>query len=55
MSEALSAPRHVKVDRITRSLSHCISLVAALDASELAHDEELECTRQKLRRLEGVL
>ncbi|KAB1226489.1 hypothetical protein CJ030_MR1G014071 [Morella rubra] len=41
--------------RLTRSLSHCVSLVAALDAAELKHDEELESSRLKLRKLEGDL
>ncbi|KAB1226557.1 hypothetical protein CJ030_MR1G001453 [Morella rubra] len=49
IEDALQAPRHVKVDRITRSLSHCVSLIAALDAAELKHDEELESSRLKLR------
>ncbi|KAB1203038.1 hypothetical protein CJ030_MR8G023503 [Morella rubra] len=40
---------------LTRSLSHCVSLVAALDAAELKHDEELESSRLKLRKLEGDL
>ncbi|KAB1206155.1 hypothetical protein CJ030_MR7G014300 [Morella rubra] len=55
MMDSLSAPQHVKVDRITQSLSHCVSLVAALDAVELSHDEELESTRLKLQRLEDEL
>ncbi|KAB1223666.1 hypothetical protein CJ030_MR2G011721 [Morella rubra] len=54
MEDALRAPRHAKIDRLTRSLSHCVSLVAALDA-ELKHDEELESSRLKLRKLEGDL
>ncbi|KAB1222348.1 hypothetical protein CJ030_MR2G025524 [Morella rubra] len=48
MEDALQAPRHVKVDRITSSLSHCVSLIAALDAAELKHDEELESSHLKL-------
>ncbi|KAB1223798.1 Glutamyl-tRNA(Gln) amidotransferase subunit A, chloroplastic/mitochondrial [Morella rubra] len=55
MEDALRAPRHAKIDRLTRSLSHCVSLVAALDAAELKHDEELESSRLKLRKLEGDL
>lgn len=55
MTNALRAPWHVKVDRIMRSLSHCVSSVAALDAAELAHDEELESTCLRLRRLKGEL
>ncbi|KAB1219805.1 hypothetical protein CJ030_MR3G009447 [Morella rubra] len=55
MEDALRAPRHAKIDRLTRSLSHCVSLVAALDAAELKHDEELESSHLKLRKLEGDL
>ncbi|KAB1220519.1 hypothetical protein CJ030_MR3G015772 [Morella rubra] len=40
---------------LTRSLFHCVSLVAALDAAELKHDEELESSRLNLRKLEGEL
>ncbi|KAB1212710.1 hypothetical protein CJ030_MR5G009752 [Morella rubra] len=36
---------------IMQSLSHAVSLVAAFDAAELSHDEELESTRLKLQRL----
>ncbi|KAB1207651.1 hypothetical protein CJ030_MR7G000375 [Morella rubra] len=55
MEDALRALRHAKIDRLTRSLSHCVSLVAALDAVELKHDEELESSRLELRKLEGDL
>lgn len=55
MEDALQPPRHVKVERITWSLSQCVSLVAALDAAELKHEEELDSTRLKLRKLEDKL
>lgn len=55
MTDALPTPGHVMVDRITWSLSHCVSLVVVLDAAELAHDEELESTLLRLQRLEGEL
>ncbi|KAB1223229.1 hypothetical protein CJ030_MR2G002971 [Morella rubra] len=38
----------------TQSFSLCV-VVAALDAAELKHDEELESSRLKLRKLEGDL
>lgn len=53
--DCLSALRHVMVDRITQSLSHCMSFFATLDVAELSHDEEFESTSLKLRSLEGVL
>lgn len=55
MKDALQAPRHVKVNRITWSLSQCVPLVAALDAAELKHDEVLESIRLKLRKLKDEL
>lgn len=44
MTDSLLAPQHVKVDRIMRGLSRVVALLAALDAAELLHDEELEST-----------
>lgn len=41
MRDSLSLPRQVKVDRIVQYISSSVSLLAALDAAKLSHDEEL--------------
>ncbi|KAB1206639.1 hypothetical protein CJ030_MR7G001539 [Morella rubra] len=48
IKDSLSLPRHVKVDRIVRDLSHSVTMLVALDAAELSHDEKLESTRLSL-------
>lgn len=55
MRDSLSLPCHVKINRIVRDLSNSVTMLAALDVAKLSHDEELESTRPKLRRLEGEL
>lgn len=58
MTKALPLPRYMKVDQIVLNMSCGLSMLVALDASELVHDSklvhdsELESTQSRLRGLE---
>ncbi|KAB1223696.1 hypothetical protein CJ030_MR2G011691 [Morella rubra] len=47
MEDALRAPRHAKIDRLTRSLSHCVSLLRKLEG-------DLESQRKLVEELRTV-
>lgn len=55
MTQSLFVPRYMKVNMIVLHMSHGLTMLTALDASELKHDSKLKSAKTRLRGLGNEL